>query len=116
MFTNGDQMPHFSLTRKAIAVAATATASGLMVGAAPAHAATAPAEAAVVAPGQVAFTAADGQVNKLVLTAAGSRVTFDDVVPVAAGDGCTADPAHTTRVVCDLGGAPAARAILALVY
>jgi len=109
-------MSRFTRTRKAVAVAATVTVSGVMVGGAPAYAATPSAEASVAAPGQVSFSAGAGQVNNVVVTADGLQVKFDDVVPVAAGEGCTADAADATRVVCDLGAAPSARAIVVVLY
>ncbi|MFI5846022.1 calcium-binding protein [Catenuloplanes sp. NPDC051500] len=46
------------------------------------------------------------------ITSAGSLVTFDDLVPVVAGEGCVADAGDATVAVCDLGASPAAEPIV----
>lgn len=49
---------------------------------------------------ELSFTAAKGQANKLLVTLSGRTTTFDDVVAIKAGKGCTAVHGDKTKVRC----------------
>ncbi len=56
--------------------------------------------------GELSFTAAKGQINKLVVTVSGRTTTFDDVVAIKAGKGCTAVRGDKTKVRCTTARKP----------
>ncbi|MDR7274974.1 calcium-binding protein [Catenuloplanes atrovinosus] len=76
-------------------------AAGFIVTAVPAHAAAAGSVVAVTDGVFTEFVAGAGQVNDLLITGAGSSLTFTDVHPITAGPGCTA--VAGTTVTCDVG-------------